>query len=199
MKSPILAATCLLSAACVMTPQGALSPEVMSATPTVTMSEVTTEPILYARDGTPIHASGPFAVEPGEDGPAHGVQRGEQSRMYLLELYQEAVDAKEALELEVRSMTVDLQLAREEVMAAQTELEQARARIGQLEGEVGAQRNELRELAERLITAQIRRLESDKLLLEAKIDWARTRSVIESKVRGDSGSTEENSSAGGDR
>lgn len=170
-----------LASACVLTPEpGLLSPDVGAPYPVASEMEAYPEPVLYARDGTPVPASGPGgAYEIPPDAPAHGVQRGEQSRMYLLELYQETVDRKEALELEVRSLTADLRIAREELIGVQAEREAARQTIAELEAVRDRQREELRALAERLVTAQIRRLESDKLLLEAKIDWARTRQMIE--------------------
>lgn len=189
MKSPTILAVTLaagLSSACVVTPEpGRLSPEATSAAPVARSMEVATDPVLYARDGTPVRAASSerFAQGSVPDEPAHGVRRGEQSRMYLLELYQEAIDQKEAFELEARSMQVDLQLAREETLSLKSELGGARTRIAELESEGQRQREELRELAQRLVTAQIRRLESDKLLLEAKIEWARTRQMIESGAR----------------
>lgn len=187
-RSFAFACVAALSSACVITPEPvSMSPSAESSAPNVTVTPPAEEPVLYARDGRPIAASGPERFSPAPELPAHGVQRGEQSRMYLLELYQETIDEKEALELEVRAMTADLTLVRQEALSFQQELATARTEIEALRAERDRQHEELRALTSRLLTAQIRRLESDKLLLEAKIDWARTRQVIESKAREASG------------
>lgn len=183
MKFPMTLALCAsgLLSACVIDPVH-LSADAGAPPPEVTTTAPAQEPVLYARDGTPVPAARSVAHEaPGI--PAHGVQDGESSRMYLLELYQEAIDTKEALELDVRSLTADLDLAREEVAMLQAELLETRAAVQRLEVQRDRQQEELRELAQRLVTAQIRRLESDKALLQTKIDWARTREVIESTAR----------------
>jgi hypothetical protein len=170
------------TSACVVAPErGAIGAPASSA-PVATTESVTIEPVLYARDGTPVSASGSpsFARDTTLDGPAHGVQQSEGSRMYLLELYQEVVDKKEALELEARSLMVELQQAQEKATTLGQELETNQARVTELEATNEEYRAQLRELAARLVTAQIRRFESEKLLLESKIDWVRTRRMLES-------------------
>jgi len=174
-----LAAT---SSACAIPPERGHLNTAASSTPTAHTESVTVEPVLYARDGTPVGStvSAPYARDAALADPAHGVQRSEGSRMYLLELYQEVVDTKESLELEVRSLMIELQRTQDEATTLSQELESSQARVAELESTTTEYRASLREMAARLVTAQIRRLESEKLLLESKVDWARTRRVIES-------------------
>jgi hypothetical protein len=101
--------------------------------------------------------------------------------MYILELYQQAIDDKEALEVEVEALTAALdkandiiQQSHERLVEVQGLLEEERSRSERLEGEG-------RELASRLTTAQIRRLEAEKLLLEAKLEWNRLQKLMQRK------------------
>ena len=99
--------------------------------------------------------------------PPRGIQtEGAASRPYMLELYQSAVQRGDDLAIEVESlesMLVDSE-NREAELAAEV------ARLEQLVGGLTEERDRIQsqsfELAERLTTAQIRRLEAEKLLLE---------------------------------
>jgi hypothetical protein len=130
--------------------------------------------VLYARDGTPV----PLAAQPAQDGAgAHLPRPSGESRTYLLELYQETVDAKEALGREVRALHAELDALRQGLAARERELENERAHVESLEAERLRLEEESRELAARLVTAQIRRLEAERLLLEAKIEWLRAQEL----------------------
>lgn len=134
-------------------------------------TEPVPEPTLYARNGTPVAAD--YADE------AHALRTDGESRMYLLELYQEAVDRREALELEVGAMNDELAHVQRQLAARDEEL----AAAGRREKAMLEERDRLvaenDDLTARLVTAQIRRLEAEKLLLEAKIEWLRAEEARE--------------------
>lgn len=134
------------------------------------------EPVrLYARDGTVVHPG----RQPTEGDPSslHEPEGVGGSRYRMLELYQQVVDERDALAIEVDRLNADLDKSmaeakdlRERLAAAQANLEDARSELARL-------REQNRELAGRLTTAQIRRLEAEKLLLEARIEWTRLQAI----------------------
>lgn len=139
------------------------------------------EPTLYARDGSVVQgpktarSDQPGSKNAGEaaatsDDPRHDIGARDGSRMYLLELYQKSVEEREALAREVKS----LQQALDEVGNAQAKVEKERdgalAQIARLQTELEKSRTDNQDLAGRLLTAQIRRLEAEKLLLETRIE-----------------------------
>ena len=116
--------------------------------------------------------------------------------MYLLDLYQQAVDERDALVLAVTSANQAL----EKESAARGDVEKERdaliAKVTDLEERAAARDAELAELVARLTTAQIRRLEAEKSLLEAKIEAEKERAAIEAKMTGTSAlSTKDKKSA----
>ncbi|MEM7518358.1 MAG: hypothetical protein AAF368_15730 [Planctomycetota bacterium] len=135
-------------------------------------------PQLYGRDGTPV-AKQTGGTITTDDRPVRDLQSADgNSRMYILELYQEAVNEKEALALEVQGLSAALDQAQAQLSEAGM-LEQERgAYLVKLEEKIGVLEGQNVELAERLTTAQIRRLEAEKLLLEAKIEWQRVQDII---------------------
>ncbi len=130
---------------------------------------------LYARDGTVVSESG--AVAANEPTAVHEPEGVAGSRYRMLELYQQVVDERDALALEVDRLNADLDASRAEVNTLRSELEATRAELEDVRAEVARLRDQNRELAGRLTTAQIRRLEAEKLLLEARIEWARLRAI----------------------
>lgn len=129
-------------------------------------------PRLYARDGTVV--AGP------EDVSALGPQRrevgeGTSGRMVLLELYQNVIEERDALSLEVTALRAELEKAQAAQRAAEAEALAQTSRVEVLEVERDRLRAESLELAGRLTTAQIRRLQAEKLLLEHKIAEQRAR------------------------
>lgn len=137
------------------------------------------EPKLYARDGSVVGAqpAGTVAVTPNT-GQSVAAPGGEGSRWTLLEQYQSAVKAKEEMEVEVQGLTAALDQSEARELQLATEVEQLRELAAQNEARIAALQTESVELASRLTTAQIRRLQSEKLLLEAKLDWRRVQAVI---------------------
>ena len=129
---------------------------------------------LYARDGSVVNPAPNGAQEAGvadrELAPSEG------GRMYILELYQKAIDDRDALELEVRSAQSELERARASVAKAQAEQQAAAERVVALEAENQRLLAENVELAARLTTAQIRRLQAEKLLLENRLAELRSTS-----------------------
>lgn len=128
--------------------------------------------VLYARDGTPVWNAGTSNTNQ-RNGPAGEATNQDGSRMYLLDLYQKAIDEREALSLEIKSMGATLERAQIELGAAQQAQAMQTQQITNLQAELEQARSQNFELAARLVTAQIRRLEAEKLLLETKIEAAR--------------------------
>lgn len=134
-----------------------------------------TETVLYARDGSPVRrSSGDSALTSGQESVAQrNVSESGGSRPYLLELYQQAVSDKDQLSLEVTALNQELSRQDEAYRELESEFEQFKQQFTQLETERDEIQKQNFELAGRLTTAQIRRLESEKMLLEAIIEQRR--------------------------
>ena len=83
------------------------------------------------------------------------------------------MDSNDELGLEVGSLNAALERSEAGNTALAAELRDARSSITALMEEVKRADEQKLELAGRLTTAQIRRLEAEKLLLEATIEWGR--------------------------
>lgn len=136
------------------------------------------EPVLYARDGSVVSGA-PAGGVVVTDQPQREMAGTQGTRTYLLELYQAAIEERDGLALEVTGLTAAL----EKSQAHARELEQKVLELdGLLSGRdarIEEQRLASLDLAGRLTTAQIRRLQAEKLLIEAKLDWRRTQAMIE--------------------
>ena len=127
---------------------------------------------LYAHDGSPVGTGGAWDGAPQGSSigaPDRGLSEDPGSRFLLLDRYQEVLDDRDHLEVELAGV--------------QAELDQAWARIDQLEqrlstldtdfstrGEELAQaRSRITDLADRLVTAEIHRLEAERRWYEAEI------------------------------
>ncbi|MBK7878535.1 MAG: hypothetical protein IPJ77_23000 [Planctomycetes bacterium] len=130
-------------------------------------TEILDEPPLYARDGTIVQGPGASSE------PRHEVGARDGSRMYLLELYQKTVEEKEALTRETQSLHEAITRAGETQSALERERDAALAQTSKLSQELARAQSDNVDLSARLVTAQIRRLEAEKLLLEARIDALR--------------------------
>jgi hypothetical protein len=137
------------------------------------------QPVLYARDGSIVGGEGHASTPPSGPAADHLPQEG--SRTFMLELYQKAIDEKEALALEIKNLEVTLEKSRSELAAALKLTEELQKKHDALEAERARLQEEGFDLAGRLVTAQIRRLEAEKILLESKIEWQR----LEEKTGGD--------------
>lgn len=125
-------------------------------------------PRLYARDGSVVDASPRGSVEPRET-LSHDLQPSGGGRMYILELYQEVMNERDDLQRELYQVS-------EENKKKSAALAEAEIRYAQLEEHIGGLEQEKRQLVEenldlagRLTTAQIRRLEAERLLLKSRI------------------------------
>ena len=124
---------------------------------------------------------GPGMVSAGPEGTAvvgsarHGVEPTDSGRLYILELYQQVLDQRDALEQEVAALQADLEHKEAEIARLGGRATDGEGRVVTLEQEVAALRAENQDLAARLTTAQVRRLEAEKLLLLAKIEMQRAR------------------------
>lgn len=96
-----------------------------------------------------------------------------EGRMYIVELYQQAIDERDALQIEVETLLATLEHVQARTDQVEGDLSRSRAEVDRLEGEKRALIDENIDLAGRLTTAQIRRLEAEELLLEAKLLWLR--------------------------
>ena len=172
---------CLLAVGCASTGTAVPPPGTpdASASADAAVTPSPTPARLYARDGSVIGtdaAAESIGTDVPTQNPVADRQLGpsEGGRMYILELYQKAIDERDALELEVRSVQSELERARTAASRAETESSGGAQRIAALEEENRRLLAENVELAARLTTAQIRRLQAEKLLLEARIGELRT-------------------------
>jgi chromosome segregation ATPase len=153
----------LLLCACGSTPPAA-SPTSGSATPAVTPGPGT----LYARDGSVVSA-GAQPTRPDQE-PKRELGAQEGSRVYLLELYQKAMDEKNALSFEVEGLHATLDEERRVATTNTTEQERLKTELAQVTQERDALKAQAFDLAARVTSAQIARLEAEKALLQLKIE-----------------------------
>jgi len=129
---------------------------------------------LYARDGSVVQSdrSGPIAMAAptGESAPLHDIQRTGEGRMYILELYQNVIDERDALTLEVTGTHNELNRTRTALMEADARIMALEERVTALTARSESLEVENMELAGRLTTAQIRRLQAEKILLEIRLE-----------------------------
>jgi hypothetical protein len=125
---------------------------------------------LYARDGSVVNA-GTQPVRPDQE-PRRELGSQEGSRVYLLELYQKAMDEKNALALEVESLRATLDDERNAATTSTSEVDKLKAELADVTKERDALRAQALDLAARVTSAQIARLEAEKSLLQIQIDAA---------------------------
>lgn len=130
-------------------------------------------PVLYGRDGSPIGAARPGQVVEQSKPMNAGVDQTGGSRIVLLELYED-------LKTEHEALVIDCEALQKEHELATTTVAEQRTRITQLEAQLAAIQSRNKELEQaqmdmalRLAQAQIARLEAERALLEASIDWHR--------------------------
>lgn len=127
---------------------------------------------LYARDGS--------VVGPGDSSPQDArtaapreLESADGGRMYILELYQKAIDERDALHGELAALRTELRTVQEALVASEADLDKADAELEALRIESQRRLDENVELAARLTTAQIRRLQVERILLQLRIDELR--------------------------
>ena len=134
-------------------------------------------PTLYGRDGSPVAVQRGGTVDP-ERRSTHELDSADGSRMYILELYQQAIDEKESLQIEVDALSAALDRANDALEQDALRISELQKISEELRAQVATLETEGDDLAARLTTAQIRRLEAEKMLLEAKLEWRRLQKMM---------------------
>jgi hypothetical protein len=127
---------------------------------------------LYARDGSIVQqdGSGPIVSPVSGDAPLHDIQRTGEGRMYILELYQNVIEERDNLTLEVSALNSELNRTRTALVEADARITALEANVTSLTVERESLEAENMALAGRLTTAQIRRLQAEKILLEIRLE-----------------------------
>lgn len=100
---------------------------------------------------------------------ARDVRPSDDGRMYLLELYQKAIEERDALAADARALTAELERARAALAERDRTIAELERRAEELAGDRDRRIEENFDLAGRLTTAQIRRLQAEKALLESQL------------------------------
>ena len=124
------------------------------------------EPVLYAHDGS--------IVTPGASSATTGLPRrdvlgAEGSRAKILELYQRVVDERDRLQLSLTERDGELAALHKQFDAESSRAKDLEARMKSAEQSASELTNQNLDLAGRVTTAQIRRLEAEKKWLELSI------------------------------
>jgi hypothetical protein len=129
---------------------------------------------LLSWDGGVVDGPTAGAVTQHQD-QKRGLEPTLEGRMHIIELYQQVLDERDSLLGEVEALTAALERAQTLLQTTQQSAFDLEARIAALEEGHRLLLSENQEIAGRLTTAQIRRLEAEKLLLESRIAWHRER------------------------
>jgi hypothetical protein len=119
---------------------------------------------------------------PTQQAPDHGIEPG-QGRMRIIELYQQVLDERDALRDELEATADAMEAAQRQRIELEEENRTLRERVVELENAQASMQAENLDLAARLTTAQIRRLEAERLLLETKIADLRAREQAARETR----------------
>lgn len=122
---------------------------------------------LYSRDGSVV---GQAPAPEGRTAAPRELESADGGRMYILELYQKAIDERDALHGELAALRSEVRSVQEALIASEADLDAADVQLEQLRAENKRLLDENIELAARLTTAQIRRLQVEKILLEMRIE-----------------------------
>ena len=124
---------------------------------------------LYGRDGSPVGTAQNGAVTVTDQPLAHGLEPTGGSRLVLLELYQQAVDERDELLMEVEGQHEMMNAADSRMTALEAQAAALQTKLDHATLERNSLKAQTHDLAERLVTAQLKRLESEKRYLEAAI------------------------------
>ncbi len=138
-------------------------------------------PPLYAWDGGVVDGAPQGQVV--QESASRGPEAPPTGRMHIIELYQQVLEERDALAAEVRGLEAALEKTAAELEAERTQRATLETRVAALEEGHRGLLEENRDLGARLTTAQIRRLESEKLLLETRIEMHRARAAEEERAR----------------
>lgn len=123
-------------------------------------------PVAQDRPGTVTTTTAP--INPGLDAPE---AVGGGSRSTLLDRYQAAMSRNDDLELANGDLAATLTATEETLLRTSQELAELKVRFDELSTERTQVQQRNLDLAARLATAQIARLEAERSLLEATIEW----------------------------
>lgn len=116
----------------------------------------------------------------------HDVGAGE-GRTYILELYQKVIEERDDLVRRVAALEAERGKLRESLGQGARRIAELEQRESELEGANATLTAQAEELGERLLTAQVRRLEAEKMLLETKLETLRQREREEALAIGTAG------------
>jgi hypothetical protein len=132
------------------------------------------EPPLYAWDGGVIDGA-PQGRVSEQGGTPRGLEPPPAGRTHIIELYQQVLDERDALATEVELLRKGLAETRIALDAKSKEAQDLTARLAALEAAHAGLLSDNQDIAARLVQAQIRRLEAEKLLLETRIEVERAK------------------------
>lgn len=131
-------------------------------------------PPLYGRDGTPVGASAPGQVTQTARPINDGVDPAPAgTRSVLLDMYAESNKERERLQVANEDLEMALRLSEQRAQDLEQQLLALQAQYDQLGAEKQTADQRCFDLAARLATAQIARLEAERALLQATIEWRR--------------------------
>lgn len=131
-------------------------------------------PTLYGRDGTPVEPQQPGAVVTTNRPINDGVSADDGgSRSLMLDKYAEAVEQRDEMRHANEGLQAALEMAEERARGLDEQLVALQAAFDQLSSEKKEADTRAIDLAARLATAQIARLEAERALLEATLEWRR--------------------------
>lgn len=129
---------------------------------------------LYAWDGGVVDGA-PQGRVAEQEGTPRGLETPPAGRMHIIELYQQVLDERDALASEVEILRKGLEETRVALEAKTKESIDLSAQVAGLEAARAGLMSDNRDIAARLVQAQIRRLEAEKLLLETRIEVERAK------------------------
>ena len=100
------------------------------------------------------------------------------SRMFLLERYQEVVDERDSMAREIMGLNAMIDMMSGKITALEVDLGAANMTCAERQTEITRLWGENTDLAERLTTAQIARLEAERILLEESIERIQIEALI---------------------
>ena len=161
----LLGALSLILCSCQLIPtswgNGGIAPAVLPNT-----TPQTSESVLYARDGSVVDSAG---AQSDSNMPRREVQNGDGTRIKILELYERVVAERDQLRLTLAARDSELAQARHQLATESARANDFEARMRSADHSNIELANQNLDLAGRLTTAQIRRLEAEKKWLEMSI------------------------------
>lgn len=125
--------------------------------------------VLYGRDGTPVGVGAKPGVSTTTEPLNHSIESTGGTRNKILDMYQDAVSDRESLEMELALMDQERNQSMQQTERLNARILQLEADNASFEASSATLKAQAFELAERLATAQLRRLEAEKALLERTI------------------------------